>query len=528
MKDLITIRRALLSVSDKTDLVPFARKLAALDVTLISTGGTARALEEAGLDVIPIDQVTGFPEMMDGRVKTLHPRVHGGLLALRDNDTHVAAMTEHDIEPIDLVCINLYPFEQTIAKPDVTDAEAIEQIDIGGPSMVRSAAKNHQFVTVVTDPSQYDRVVNELDAHGGGTTFALRRELATIAFTRTAEYDTTISRWMSRRAEEQFPQTLILQFDKSPVELRYGENPHQSGALYPDPKATESTVARSKLRHGIPMGFCNYYDANAALEAVKEVDPGQFAAATVVKHGSPCGYAIADDVPTAVDKAFEGDPLAAYGGIMAVNRPIDEKAAHAIGTGKKYMHVIIAPSLEPAAADFLAQRWKDVRIIEVGDLPAPDDRDPDELDVKYITGGLLVQPRDLLPMNPDNWDHKAGPSPTEDVKRQLALAMIIVKHLKSNSTCIVGDNMLYGGGMGQVDRVAGCRLALERAGDRAKGAVAATDGLFPFRDGPDLLIEAGVTAIVEPGGSKKDDDVIAACRDAKVTLLFTNSRHFRH
>ncbi|MAE60493.1 MAG: bifunctional phosphoribosylaminoimidazolecarboxamide formyltransferase/inosine monophosphate cyclohydrolase [Planctomycetaceae bacterium] len=528
MSNLIRIRRALLSVSDKTDLIPFARKLAALDVTLISTGGTARVLEEAGLTVIPIDQVTGFPEMMDGRVKTLHPKVHGGLLALRDNDDHVKAMKQHDIEPIDLVCINLYPFEQTVADPDVAEPEAIEQIDIGGPSMVRSAAKNHPFVTVVTDAAQYDRVVNELDAHQGSTTLELRRELCTAAFTRTAAYDTAIATWMSRRSAEQFPAALNMRYDRSAVELRYGENPHQAGALYLDPDATEATVARSKLLHGIPMGFCNYYDANAALEAVKEIDPRQFAAATVVKHGSPCGYAIADDVPTAVDKAFEGDPLAAYGGIMAINRPVSEDVAKAIGTGKKYMHVIIAPSFEPAAVQFLAQRWDDVRIVEVGDLPAPAERDANELDVKYITGGLLVQPRDLLPMDPDNWEHKAGPAPNDDVLRQFVLAMIIVKHLKSNSTCIVGQNMLYGGGMGQVDRVAGCRLALERAGDRADGAVAATDGLFPFRDGPDLLIEAGVKAIIEPGGSKRDDDVVEACRDANVTLMFTGSRHFRH
>ena len=528
MKDPVLIKRALLSVSDKTDLVPFARKLAEHGCMLISTGGTARQLAEAGLEVVTVDQVTGFPEMMDGRVKTLHPKVHGGLLGLRDEPSHVEAMTTHGIEPIDLVCVNLYPFEQTIARGEVTDAEAIEQIDIGGPSMIRSGAKNHQFVTVVTDPSQYDKVAAEMDANDGGTTWALRRSLAQAAFARTAAYDTTIAEWLAGTGDAAFPSALLLRFERSSVQLRYGENPHQQGALYLDPRSTEATVARFKQLHGIPMGFCNFFDANGALELVKEIDASRHAAAAIIKHASPCGFAIDADLPTAFRKAYDGDPLAAYGGILAVNRNIDAPTAEAIGEGRKFLHVIIAPSYDPDAAKMLAERWKDVRIIEVGPLPTPADRSDAEMDIRRVTGGLLVQQPDLAPFDPAEWQHVAGPAPTGDDLHEMALAMITAKHLKSNAVCLVRDNMLVGGGMGQVDRVASCRLAIERAGDRAKGAVVGSDALFPFRDGPDLLIQAGARAIVQSGGSKKDDDVIAACNESNVTMMFTGRRHFRH
>lgn len=537
MSDLVLIRRALLSVSDKTDLVPFARKLASFGVELISTGGTARALADAGLKVVAIDQVTQFPEMMDGRVKTLHPRVHGGLLALRDNPAHLQSMTDHGIQPIDLVCVNLYPFEATVAKPDVTEEHAIENIDIGGPSMIRSASKNHRFVAVVTDPSQYDKVVTELDKNSGATTLELRKSLALAAFARTAAYDTAIAEWMSRRFASgtsggacglAFPEMLFLRLEKVPTELRYGENPHQQGAVYADPHSTEPSLVKAKQLHGKALSFNNLYDGNGALELVKEIDPRKFAAAAVIKHANPCGFAVADDLAEAFDKAYAGDPLAAFGGIVALNRTVDPATARKIVEGQKFLEVIIAPAYADDALQLLQQRWKNVRILETGPLPAPADRDTREVDIKKITGGLLVQQRDLTAPGSENWEHKAGPKPDDKTLTDAMLAMIVAKHLKSNAVCLVRDAMLVGGGMGQVDRLAACRLAVMRAGDRAKGAVVGSDAFFPFRDGPDELIAAGVKAIVEPGGSVRDEDTVKACNDAGVTLLFTGQRHFRH
>ena len=528
MNDQIPVRRALISVSDKTDLAPFAKRLMKHGVEIISTGGTARALSEAGVPVVPIDQVTGFPEMMDGRVKTLHPKIHGGLLALRDEASHVEAMQQHDIQAIDLICVNLYPFEQTIAKPDVKDAEAIEQIDIGGPSMIRSGAKNHRFVAVVTDPSQYDAVCNDLDAHDGATSLDLRRRLAASAFARTASYDTAIAQWMARRGTAQFPDTWTGPLHRSSIELRYGENPHQDAALYLEPGVEEPSVARAKQLHGIALGFCNYFDADGALELVKEIDPAAHAAAAVIKHANPCGFAIDDDLPTAFRKAYDGDPLAAFGGIVALNREVDVATAEAICEGRKLLHVIIAPSYQDDALKLLSDRWKNVRILAVGTLGHPGTREQRPVDMRRMVGGVLMQQRDLAPFDASSWEHKAGPAPDQADLRQLELAMIAVKHLKSNAVCIVNDNMLVGGGMGQVDRLASSRLAIERAGDRAKGGYAGSDAFFPFPDGPQQLIDAGVKAIAEPGGSVKDDEVIDTCEKAGVTLLFTGRRHFKH
>lgn len=528
MTDLVPIKRALISVSDKTDLVPFARRLCSCGAEIISTGGTARALGDAGIETIAIEKVTGFPEMMDGRLKTLHPRVHGGLLALRDKDEHLEAMAKHKIEPIDLVCVNFYPFEKTITDPDVADAEAIEQIDIGGPTLVRSTAKNQRFVAIVTDPSQYDRVAQDMEANDGATSGLLRRELAAAAFARTAAYDTAIAQWMTTRGQQKFPEILMLCLGRAEMELRYGENPHQKAALYIEPDSMEPTVARSRQLHGIPMGFCNLYDADGALELIKEIDPRKKAAAAVIKHANPCGFAVATDLPTAFEKAYDGDPLAAYGGIVALNRTVDAPTAQVISTGKKYLHVIIAPAYDPAAVELLSGRWKDVRLIESGPLSGPADRSDGALDLRRLTGAVLAQQRDLAPFEAGRWQHVSGPPPGEEDLEQMVLAMIVVKHLKSNAVCIVHDDMLVGGGMGQVDRVASCQLAIQRAGKRARGGAAASDGLFPFRDGPDLLIEAGVKAIVQPGGSKRDQETIDACDQAGVTLMLTGRRHFRH
>ena len=529
MSDLIPVHRALFSVSNKTGLIPFAKRLAGRGVKIISTGGTASALREAGINVTAVDQVTEFPEMMDGRIKTLHPRIHGGLLALRDEPSHMTAMTEHGIDPIDLVCVNLYPFEQTVSQPDVTNEKAIENIDIGGPSMVRSAAKNHRFVTVVTDPSQYEQVDDELDANRGATRLSTRRKLALAAFARTAAYDAAITNWFSARLDQPLREHLLLSYRRHPDVLRYGENPHQSAALYVDPGDSEPSIVRARKHHGIALSYCNLFDADGSLELVKEIDPAQYAAAAVVKHANPCGFAIAEDLSEALAKAYAGDPLAAYGGIVAVNRPIDQAAADAICAGKKFLHVIVAPGYDEPALAQLKQRWKDVRLLEVDPLGKPSDRSAGQMELKRVTGGILVQNRDLATFDEvEKWPHVAGPVPKLEDLRDIALAMICVKHLKSNAVCLVKDQMLVGAGAGQMDRLQSSRIAVTKAGERSRGSVAGSDAFFPFRDGPDQLIAAGVRAIVQPGGAKKDADVIAACNEADVTMVFTGRRHFRH
>ncbi len=543
MTDLIRVRRALISVSDKSGLVAFARQLTALGVTLISTGGTAKALTAAGLDVTPIDQVTGFPEMMDGRVKTLHPRIHGGLLALRDNPEHQKAMAEHGIEAIDLVCVNLYPFEKTIAKPGVKEDEAIENIDIGGPSMVRSASKNHAFVAVVTDPAQYARVGAELTGHNGCTSLALRRELAAAAFARTAAYDAAIASWMSSHlasgtapapakapGNAPFPGHFDLHLERQ-AELRYGENPHQLAASYTwaDAPSGEAGILGAQQLHGKELSFNNLFDASAALELIKEFSQP---AAAVIKHTNPCGCGVAADLRQAFEKAYSGDPLAAFGGIVALNRPVDQATAQALTEGQKFLEVILAPSYAPDALELLRSRWQNVRLLATGPIAGPSERSPRAFDLKWIVGGALVQQRDLADMTPRNWQHKAGPALNPALAADLELAWITCKHVKSNAITIVREGTLVGAGAGQMDRVESCKIAVQKAqakGDnRAQGAVAGSDAFFPFRDGPDTLIAAGVQAIVQPGGSKRDEETIQACNEAGVTLMFTGQRHFRH
>ncbi len=523
MTDQVPVRRVLISVSDKTDLIPFAKYLTGIGATLISTGGTARTLSDAGIPVTPVDAVTDFPEMMDGRVKTLHPKIHGGLLALRDNPEHVAAMRDHDIEPIDLVCVNLYPFEKTIARDDVTDAEAIEQIDIGGPSMVRSAAKNIGAVAVVTDPSQYDRVVMDMKKNDGATSQSLRQSLAAAAFARTAAYDTAIAEWMNNRSNDKFPETLLLRYDRR-AELRYGENPHQAGAVYVDPHSKIASIAQATQKHGKALSFCNIYDADGALNLVREIPADESAAVAVIKHANPCGFATAATLEQAFEQAYAGDPLAAFGGIVACNQPVDEATAQHMVEGQKFLEVIIAPSFDQPALDLLRERWKNVRLLETGPIGSAQH----EADFKRIVGGLLIHERDELPFDTQQWEHVAGPAPEASVLADMRLAMIAVKHLKSNAVCLVNGSALAGAGAGQMDRLASCRIAIEKAGDRAKNAVVGSDAFFPFRDGPDQLIKAGVRGIVQPGGSKRDDDTIAACNDAGVSLMFTGRRHFRH
>ena len=521
--DVIPIRRALLSVSDKTGLVEFARVLDRRGIQLVSTGGTARTLEEAGLTVTAVEDLTGVAEMMGGRVKTLHPAVHGAVLARRDLDEDLDAMREQGITPIDLVCVNLYPFEQTISRPGATPGEAIEQIDIGGPAMVRSAAKNHAFVVIISSPDQYEQTAAELDANDGATTMGFRRRLAAAAFRLTASYDGHISHWMDTTAP--------------PVrrELRYGENPHQAAWLHASIRAGDgcdgAAIPSARVLHGKTLSYNNIQDAAAALLLVQDLHRVAVdkACAAIIKHTNACGAAIADGLAEAFGLAYEGDPIAAYGGILAVSRRVGQDTADRICEGQRFFEVIVAPGYDDPALATLGARWKNVRLLAVGDLNAA--VGPAVTESRSIPGGVLVQERDTAIAQPQAWTHAAGPAPRNRTLDDAVFAWTVVKHLRSNAVAIAAGGRLLGGGCGLVDRVWACRLAIEKAGAklaRHEGVVAASDAFFPFDDGPKLLIEAGVTCIVHPGGSKRDQETFDACDDNGVTCLVTGVRHFRH
>ncbi len=528
MQDLIAVRRALLSVSDKTDLVPFAKALANHGVQLISTGGTAKVLAEAGLDVTPVEDVTEFPEMMDGRVKTLHPRIHGGLLGRRDLDTHVQAMQDHGIEAIDLICINLYPFERTVATPGVQPDEAIEQIDIGGPAALRSASKNHAFVTVVTDASQYDRVISELTSNDACTSMALRRDLDTMAFARTARYDAAIAGWMESGGDN-FPAWLHTVASRERM-LRYGENPHQEAALYAIPDSGDAGLATASTVDGKPLSYNNYNDAAGALRCCRDLAaarPGQ-AVAVVVKHASPCGLAARDTAVDAFEAAWSGDPMADFGGIVAINEPVDAALADTIIAGERFLEVILAPAFEQDAMDALSGRWKNLRMVAVPDIMH---RPRNGQDIRTIPGGLLVQSSDDNIADPQSWTIAVGDEPDAMTTDTALCAWTAVKHLPSNAVAIAVDGTLAGVGGGQVDRVTASRIAAEKAAEAiAAGScvVAASDAFFPFSDGPELLLDAGVTCLLHPGGSKRDEDTFELCRSRNATCMLTGTRAFRH
>jgi len=534
MNDLVTIRRAIVSVSDKTGLVDFARALARRDIEIISTGGTAATLEKAGIPVTPIDQVTGFPEIMDGRVKTLHPKVHGALLAVRDDPSHQAALDQHDIAPIDLVCVNLYPFEKTIAAQGVERDEAIEQIDIGGPSMIRSASKNHDWVTVVVAPEQYEAVLNDLNSLGGKTSLSLRRELAAAAFKRTSAYDGAIADYLSTSQGEKtrFPTQFRQEFTLV-QELRYGENPHQSAAVYATAGGPSASIPRAKQLHGKELGYNNIADAASALElvrALKIVAPDMVVAA-VIKHANPCGCAIAKTALEALENAIAGDPLAAYGGIIAISSPVDLKTAERLCRDDTFAEVLIAPSFAPEAVEALKKRWFNMRILEVGPIEQPKS---DEREQRSIPGGLLVQTRDSLLAAPKEFARKSGPEPRAESIRIAQFMEVVTRAVASNAVAIGGIDpktgvmRLFGAGAGQMDRLTSCRLAVQKAGDLAKGAVAFSDAFFPFPDGPQILIDAGVAMIVHPGGSKRDQETFDLCEKRAVACFTTGLRHFRH
>ncbi len=534
----ISIKRALISVSDKTGLVEFAKVLSEMGVTIISTGGTAKALTNAGIPVVSVESVTGFPEMMDGRVKTLHPKIHGGLLGLRDKAEHSEAMKTHGIEPIDLVCVNLYPFEKTVAKADCSFEEAIENIDIGGPSMVRSAAKNHKFVTIVTQPSQYDEVLEEMRAKNGATGLPLRQKLAREAFSLTAAYDAAIAQYLNRQAGEMFPGRLAMAMFKD-QELRYGENPHQRGAFYRLPDSREVSVGTAQLLPGgTPISFNNLMDANAAFELVKEFDEP---AAVVVKHMNPCGCAVDADIRKAYEKAYLGDVVSAFGGIVALNRTVDKELATVImesygrfgkahGAAGFFAEVIIAPSYDSDAIEVIRtlKAWgQRVRLLETG----PIDRrqiDAHQYDVRCLVGGMLLQQRDLVGWEPDALTFPTKVKPTAEQLEDLRIAWLCAKHVKSNTITLVKDRTLIGVGAGQMNRVESGLIAFKHAGERAKGAAMGSDAFFPFPDNVENAAKAGIACIVQPGGSKKDDEVIACADQHGIAMVFTGKRHFYH
>lgn len=522
----LKIRRALISVSDKTGVVDFARGLAERGAEILSTGGTAVALKQAGVPVKDVSEHTGFPEMMDGRLKTLHPKVHGGLLAVRGNAEHEAAAREHGIGPIDLLVVNLYPFEATVAKGADYDT-CIENIDIGGPAMIRAAAKNHAAVTVVVDPADYAKVLGDLDQHGGATCFGLRRKLAQKAYARTAEYDGAISNWLGaivdhpEKKSEGFPRTFTVQMRKA-QDLRYGENPHQTAAFYVEGSAGPGTIAAAKQLLGKELSYNNIADTDAALECVKEMSGKP--TCVIVKHANPCGVAEADSLLAAYDRAFKTDPESAFGGIIAFNAELDEETAKAI-VERQFVEVIIAPSVSPGAQAAVAAK-KNVRLLACGQWPvAPAAR----RDWKKVTGGLLVQAADLQLSETMKVVTKRQPTATE--LADLKFAWKVAKYVKSNAIVYASNGATVGIGAGQMSRVNSSRIAVikaEMAGLEVRGSVVASDAFFPFADGLLSAAGAGATAVIQPGGSIRDDEVIKAADDQGLAMVFTGMRHFRH
>ena len=517
------IKRALLSVSDKTGLIDFARALSSAGVELLSTGGTAKAIRDAGLPVKDVSEFTGFPEMLDGRVKTLHPKVHAGILAVRDNAAHVATMDEHGLGYIDLVCVNLYPFVATVSKPHTLD-EAIENIDIGGPAMVRSSAKNYRHVAIVTDPADYAGLVAEMAGNGGALSDATRFNLAKKAFTHTAQYDGHISNYLTSLAadgsKEQFGENLTLQFSRAQT-CRYGENPHQNGAFYVEANAPAGTISTARQIQGKELSYNNIADTDAALECVKLFDAAP--SCVIVKHANPCGVAYGANLLEAYNRAYQTDPESAFGGIIAFNGRLDGETAKTI-VERQFVEVIIAPEVSPEASEAVAAK-KNVRLLECGAWTGS----VSQMDMKRVAGGLLVQDADILLHGELKVVTKRAPTPKE--MEDLLFAWRIAKFVKSNAIVYAKDRMTIGVGAGQMSRVNSARIAAikaEQANLVVPGSVMASDAFFPFRDGLDNAAAAGITAVIQPGGSMRDEEVIAAADEHGIAMVFTGVRHFRH
>lgn len=518
------IRRALFSVSDKTGLVDLARELHTKHgVELIATGGTKKAIADAGLPVKDVAELTGFPEILDGRVKTLHPAIYAGLLAKRSKPEHMATLVEQGLPELDLVVCNLYPFEQTVAKPGVTEAEAIENIDIGGPCMIRAAAKNFSAVTVLVAAEDYASVLHALTTEGG-VPESLRRTLAQRAFSRVREYDQAIASYfesvIAGEDNPEQPRNLALSLERKQT-LRYGENPHQKAAFYAEPGITRPCVATAEQLHGKELSYNNILDLDSALNLAREfAEP----AAVVVKHNNPCGAATASTLADAFQHAWDGDPLSAFGGIIAFNRPVDAATAHALMSGERFVECVIAPGYDDTALTLLKGWKKNVRLLKTGSLTGG----PQGLDYRRVDGGLLVQSRDVGVDDLSKWEVKTQRQPTPEERAALGFAWLVCKHVKSNAIVLTSGTQIVGVGAGQMSRVVSVDIAVKKAGDRSKGSVLASDAFFPFPDNVELAAAAGVTAIVQPGGSVKDADSIAACDKHGITMLFTGIRHFRH
>ncbi len=520
------VRRALVSVSDKAGLVEFCRGLALSNVEILSTGGTAKLLSGAGISVKEVSAYTGFPEIMDGRVKTLHPKIHGGILGRRGRDD--AVMAQHEIAPIDLVVVNLYPFEQAIAKPGCTLGEAIENIDVGGPAMVRAAAKNHHDVTVIVDPADYPAVLEEMTANNGALSEDSRYSLAAKAFEHTARYDAAISNYLDSReiggARAAFPRTLTLQFEKK-QDLRYGENPHQKAAFYGELKAVAGSIATARQLQGKELSFNNIADADAALDCAAAFEEP---VCVIVKHANPCGVATGHTLLQAYERAYHTDPTSAFGGIIASNRPLDEATARAI-IDRQFVEVIVSPAVEPAALALLSKK-SDVRVLETGSLDA---HYSPALDYHRVSGGVLIQDRDTPPqeLNLDALKIVSRRAPTDGEIRDLFFAWRVIRCVKSNAIVYARDARTIGIGSGQTSRVVSARIAALKAIDaglEVRGSVMASEAFFPFRDGIDTAAAAGVTAVIQPGGSIRDNEIIAAADEHGMAMVFTGIRHFRH
>ncbi|HXT58387.1 MAG TPA: bifunctional phosphoribosylaminoimidazolecarboxamide formyltransferase/IMP cyclohydrolase [Pirellulales bacterium] len=517
------IERALISVSDKSGLAALARGLADAGVELYSTGGTRRHLESEGFAVKDVAAYTGFPEMMDGRVKTLHPKVHGGILCRRDHPEDMSALKTHGIASFELVAVNLYPFAATVARPGVDDEEAIEQIDIGGPSLIRAAAKNHAFVTVATSAAQYAAILEQIAA-GGSTTLEFRRRLARDAFAHTAAYDAAIADYFARaESREAFRESWRLELARKEI-LRYGENPHQRAALYAEPGARGANLVSARQRNGKELSYNNLLDLDSALAIVRGL-PGE--AAVVVKHNNPCGAASAETLALAARQALDGDPLSAFGSVLGFNREVDAATAEVLAEPGRFVEAIVAPGFAPAALEILTTRpkWKaNVRLMEVGELEVETPR----WEHRRLAGGMLIQEADNLPDPEHEWQVVSRRQPTEAERDDLRFAWSVVRHVKSNAIVLAKSLTLLGVGAGQMSRVDSVQIALAKAGAKAAGAALGSDAFFPFADSIQAAAAAGVKSVIQPGGSRNDGEVIAACDEHGLAMIFTGRRHFKH
>lgn len=509
------MKRALISVSNKSNITDFAKGLSELGIEVISTGGTLKSLQESGVDAVAIDEVTGFPEIMDGRVKTLHPKVHGGLLGKRSNPDHMKQMEENDIQPIDIVVVNLYPFKETLQKAGVSKEEIIENIDIGGPTMLRSAAKNFEDVLVIVDPEDYPRVLEALKEDN--VSLELRQQLAAKVFRHTANYDAMIAGYFAGETGEEFPETYTVTYEKV-QDLRYGENPHQAAAFYRAPLSTGLSLARAKQLHGKELSYNNIQDANAALEIVEEYSEP---AAVAVKHMNPCGIGVADSLSQAFQSAYDADPVSIFGGIIALNREVDAATAEILSG--IFLEIVVAPGFTNEALEILTQK-KNIRLLEV------DMTQTKEVTHKLtsVSGGVLIQHQDAGQVTADDIKVVTKRQPTEKEIADLLFAWKAVKHVKSNAIVLAKDNQTIGIGAGQMNRVGSAKIAIEQAGEKAQGSVLASDAFFPMPDTVENAIKAGVTAIIQPGGSKRDQDSIDVCDEHGIAMVYTNMRHFKH